>query len=172
MKILTKITLSCLCASTLLAQTATMEIKSGWNIYGYDTFIDIDKTFSQNENIEIIWKYDSIQEKWMAYSSKSDIQQIIEDNTNIDSNLSIINANEGFWLFGNNEDNISLNIEVIECNNTIVQTDNNTTQKYIEILASLGVDTDNINDVNISQVIEKLQYSYELNWETPPSTPE
>lgn len=243
MKMLNKITLSCLCASTLLAQTATIQIKPGWNMYGYDTSIDIYKTFSTNENIEILWKYNGLQKKWMACSPKYEIQEAIKSSTYVDNNLSIINPNEGFWIYANYEEtipldgvtdynttednNISYNLGVtVGQNNVIndpdtyglvtlnehnkaisdantsgynlgitygkeyiqnnleefglttletlnaVSKDANTTLKYVEFLTALGVDTNNIDDVNITQVIEKLQYSYGLNWETPPPTPE
>jgi len=79
------------------------EIKKGWNLYGniFNTNLDLTSLFKNNE---IIWIYRNNQ--YLAFSNNPDIQQRLKE---LNIFTDIIYPNEGFWIFSNKDENISIN---------------------------------------------------------------
>jgi|GEM_PF-3840290 len=90
-----KITLLLLFSTLLFS--ATIEVKSGWNLVGTSTKIDIEKSFSLYPDIEVVWAY---KDGWLAYSEEKSVKEFIE-----------LDRNRGFWVLNSGE---TIEIELIE----------------------------------------------------------
>jgi hypothetical protein len=97
--------------STALSTTAVngLKIHQGWNLFGSgDSEIDLQKTFSSENNISYLWSYSN--GNWSVYGNNSLAKIKIAEN-NITS-ISQIPAKTGFWLKydGNSSIEIDLNL--------------------------------------------------------------
>jgi len=81
-------------------------LKNGWQLLGTNIELDgFNNMSSSNQDIELIWSFDSSTQKWSAFSPKQSLKTLIEDNPNIDT-LNLINSYSGFWVLTNNNDNL------------------------------------------------------------------
>ena len=92
-------------------QYTSFEIKKGWNLYGniFNQNIDLNSTF---KNDEIVWIYRN--NNYYAFSNNSNIQNRIKE-LNIFTDT--LYSNEGFWIYSNKDENISINNKYLADNN-------------------------------------------------------
>lgn len=76
-----------------------MSISSGWQIKGTESGFSNIESFNQS-CITSVWSYDTTTNQWRAYSPDSNIQQLIDNNTDI-ATLTKINSDDGFWVNAN-----------------------------------------------------------------------
>ncbi|XPV67461.1 MAG: CAP domain-containing protein [Halarcobacter sp.] len=67
-----------------------------WNMIGSQTISDINQFFTDNPNVKVIWKYDSVNQEYKAISSDSIIQNEL-DSKSI-PNIISIESIEGFFV--------------------------------------------------------------------------
>jgi hypothetical protein len=86
---------SILCASL---HANTIQIKDGWNFVGFDNDKDFssDTIISNEDNINIIWKYNTSSKTWSAYSPNSSTKEaIVQNGYDFDT---ILDKSSGAWI--------------------------------------------------------------------------
>ncbi len=97
-----------------------MQIQKGWQLKGTETGFSSMQAFNK-DCIDTVWSYDASINSWKAYSPKSKISAIINNNPDI-LNLTSLTTDEGFWVKANNncliqkEGNVSIPIIIYQTN--------------------------------------------------------
>lgn len=74
---------------------------SGWKLRGSNYKFNYMGIFN-NDKINIVWTFDTINNKWSAYSPDTTISNLITNKTTVDT-INTIEANDGYWILANSD---------------------------------------------------------------------
>jgi hypothetical protein len=85
-----------------------IEVKSGWNLLGSRGLnIDLNSTFSQNSDIQIVWVFDNEEQSWKVWGNNDNFRQKISENNY--ETIDEISNFQPFWI-QNIGDDVNLSV--------------------------------------------------------------
>jgi len=116
-------------ANSLFANNLT--IYNGWNLVGSSIKIDLNRTFSEYQDISLIWGFDNQKKDWVVFRNTNINSQNILDN--VYDKLSNIEQHQGVWILNNGRD---LNIELLRFNEKNIVTGEITDLNFKKCISS------------------------------------
>ncbi len=147
--------------------TDNIEITTGWQLVGSSYEVkDVSKVFNKS-SIKVIWIFDKDTMKWKGYSPNSQIMQLLQ-NHNIEI-FSYMPKNSGFWVFGQNPDNIvignSTSVDDNDSSNENTNNDDNTTQNNNSGLTITQTDNSQWDGGFCKNVYVHNNTNHDIDWE-------
>jgi hypothetical protein len=88
-------------SSVLIANSMSMPVKDGWQIYGVSDKVDIEKL--SNQCIDYIWTYDNTNKDWKALVLDG------KDYGYSGTSITSIDRQDALWVMGNSDCNVTIN---------------------------------------------------------------
>lgn len=113
-----KVLLSVVVASSLFSQD--MNLASGWQMKGTEVGFSNMQAFNKS-CIDAVWSFDTFTNSWKAYSTDSELSQLIKNSSTI-QNLTSLSVDEGFWVKTNSSCTVSKDSNLSNTPTVIYQT--------------------------------------------------
>ena len=114
----------------LSANAETIVVEKGWNLFGSVVSTDLNKTFSEYPQINLVWLYENSSKNWQVYGNNQIYKDKIAQTTY--EQVSKVDRKLGFWVLNNGE---KIEIELKEEINSTVN-NNLLNRKFLNVEAN------------------------------------